>query len=123
MALRVLIADNSSTMRMIINRSLHSLGVQETVEATDGDEAISLFEQREFDLVLLDWYMQRVNGLDVLRVIRSGGSQVPVMMVTAEAEKDYVVRAIQAGASEYLVKPFDVDTLREKLEKLCPSLT
>ena len=117
--MRVLIADDSSTMRKIISRTLQAVGVELAVEADDGDEAISLFEQGEFDLVLLDWHMPRVNGLEVLQAIRAIGSQVPVMMVTVEAERSCVIAAIRAGVSDYLIKPFEADTLRQKLERLC----
>ena len=117
MSARVLVADDSSTMRKIILRSLTAVGVPEAVEAADGQEAIDLFEPGKFDLVLTDWNMPNKNGLEVVQAIRKVDAKVPVIMVTTEAEKSRVLEAIQAGVSDYLVKPFNADSLREKLEK------
>ena len=117
MSARVLVADDSSTMRKIILRSLSAVGVPSAVEAADGEEAINLFEPGKFDLVLTDWNMPRKTGLDVIKEIRQKDTDVTIIMVTTEAEKSRVLEAIQAGVSDYLVKPFTADTLREKLEK------
>lgn len=117
MPMRVLVADDSSTMRKIILRSLAAVGVPEATEAADGTEAVSLFKPGEFDLVLTDWNMPGKSGLEVIQEIRAQDAKVPIIMVTTEAEKTRVVQAIQAGVSDYLVKPFTADTLREKLEK------
>lgn len=114
---RVLVADDSSTMRKIILRSLQAVGVTEVTEAADGAEALSLFKPGAFDLVLTDWNMPGMTGLEVLQGIRTQDTAIPVIMVTTEAEKNRVMEAIQAGVSDYLVKPFTADTLREKLEK------
>ena len=117
MGTRVLVADDSSTMRKIILRSLQAVGVTETTEAGDGDEAVKLFNPGDFDLVLTDWNMPGKNGLEVTQAIRDQDANIPIIMVTTEAEKSRVLEAIQAGVSDYLVKPFTADTLREKLEK------
>jgi len=114
---RVLVADDSSTMRKIILRSLSAVGVTNVVEAADGDEAVNLFNAGEFDVVLTDWNMPGKSGLEVVQEIRATNKDVPIVMVTTEAEKSRVVEAIQAGVSDYLVKPFTSETLREKLEK------
>jgi two-component system chemotaxis response regulator CheY len=104
-------------MRKIILRSLQAVGVTEVTEAADGAEAISLFKPGAFDLVLTDWNMPGMTGLEVLEGIRAQDANIPVIMVTTEAEKTRVLQAIKAGVSDYLVKPFTADTLREKLEK------
>jgi two-component system chemotaxis response regulator CheY len=117
MVARVLLADDSSTMRKIILRSLQAVGVPSAVEAADGIEAVNLFKPGEFDLVLTDWNMPGKNGLEVITEIRAKDANVPIIMVTTEAERGRVLQAIQAGVSDYLVKPFTADTLREKLEK------
>jgi len=117
MSTRVLVADDSSTMRKIILRSLNAVGVPSAVEAADGEEAVNLFKPGDFDLVLTDWNMPGKNGLEVTQDIRAKDPNVPIIMVTTEAEKNRVLEAIQAGVSDYLVKPFTADTLREKLEK------
>ncbi len=117
MGTRVLVADDSSTMRKIILRSLQAVGVDDVTEAADGAEAVSLFQPNDFDMVLTDWNMPGKTGLEVVQEIRARDSEVPIIMVTTEAEKGRVMQAIQAGVSDYLVKPFTADTLREKLEK------
>ena len=117
MAIRVLVADDSSTMRKIILRSLQAVGVPSAVEAADGEEAVKIFKPGEFDLVLTDWNMPGKSGLEVIQEIRKIDKDVKIMMVTTEAEKSRVMEASQAGVSDYLVKPFTADTLREKLEK------
>lgn len=117
MSLKVLVVDDSSTMRKIILRSLAAVGVPEAVEANDGVEALELFKQGGFDLVLTDWNMPNKSGLELLEEIRQTDQSTPIIMVTTEAEKNRVMSAIQAGCSDYLVKPFTADTLREKLTK------
>ena len=114
---RVLVADDSKTMRKIILRSLEAVGVSSTVEAADGAEAVDLFQPGQFDLVLTDWNMPGKTGLEVVQEIRAQDASVPIIMITTEAEKTRVLQAIQAGVSDYLVKPFTADTLREKLAK------
>ena len=104
-------------MRKIILRSLNAVGVPSAVEAADGEEALKLFSPGDFDLVLTDWNMPGKNGLEVIQEIRSRDPDIPIIMVTTEAEKTRVLEAIQAGVSDYLVKPFTADALREKLEK------
>jgi len=117
MSKRVLVADDSSTMRKIIVRSLLAVGVEDTTEAADGSEAVNMFKPGSFDMVLTDWNMPGKTGLEVVQEIRKQDANIPIIMVTTEAEKERVVQAIQAGVSDYLVKPFNADTLREKLEK------
>lgn len=117
MSLRVLVADDSSTMRKIILRSLQAVGVETATEAADGNEAVTIFAPGQFDLVLTDWNMPGKTGLEVIQDIRARDPKVPIIMVTTEAEKGRVMQAIQAGVSDYLVKPFTADTLREKLSK------
>jgi two-component system chemotaxis response regulator CheY len=114
---KVLVADDSGTMRKIIIRSLNAVGIQDVVEAVDGQEAFTKFQSEVFDLVLTDWNMPNKNGLELVRDIRGEKSTVPVVMITTEGEKSRVMEAIQAGVSDYLLKPFTSDTLREKLDK------
>ena len=114
---KVLVVDDSGTMRKIVVRALNHVGFTDTVEAGDGAEALTVFQANQIDLVLTDWNMPNKSGIDLTRDIRAGGSSTPIFMVTTEAEKSRVVEAIQAGVSDYLVKPFTADTLREKLGK------
>lgn len=115
--MKVLVVDDSSTMRKIILRSLAAVGVPTAVEAGDGAEALARFQQEPFDLVLTDWNMPQMSGLELIQAIRQTNRETPIIMITTEAEKSRVVSAIQAGCNDYLVKPFTADTLREKLSK------
>jgi two-component system chemotaxis response regulator CheY len=110
---RVLVAEASSTMRKIIARALSAA----VVEAANGLEALKKFRPGGFDLVLADWDMPGKNGLELVASIRKLDADVPIVMVSTHAEKAHVLQAIQAGATDYLVKPFTADTLREKLQK------
>jgi two-component system chemotaxis response regulator CheY len=114
---RVLLADDSGTMRTIIRRSLEALGVKGAVEVADGIQAISLFKPGEFDLVLTNWNMPGKTGLEVTREIRALDPSVPIVMVTTESQRARVLEAIRVGVSDYLVKPFTTDALREKLAR------
>lgn len=114
---RVLVADDSGTMRTIICRSLEAVGLKNTVQAVDGLQAVELFKTGGFDLVLTDWNMPGKTGVEVVREIRTLDKQVPIVMVTTEAEKTRVMEAIQAGVTDYLVKPFTTDMLQKKLER------
>jgi two-component system chemotaxis response regulator CheY len=118
MSAKVLVADDSKTMRKIISRSLEAVGVSSITEAADGLQAVDLFKLNPFDLVLTDWNMPGKTSLEVIREIRAENGTVPIIMITTEAEKSRVMEAIQAGVTDYLVKPFAADTLREKLDKL-----
>jgi two-component system chemotaxis response regulator CheY len=115
--MKVLVADDSGVMRKIIIRSLNSVGVTDTAEAGNGQEAIDLFKADRFDLILTDWNMPEKTGLDVVTEVRATGSTIPIIMVTTEAQKSQVVAAIQAGVTDYLTKPFEADDLRAKLDK------
>jgi two-component system chemotaxis response regulator CheY len=115
--MRVLVADDSSTMRTIIRRALESLGVSGVVEAADGVQAIELVKASlGFDLILTDWNRPGKSGIEFVREVRALDCRVPIVMVTKEAEKARVLEAIEAGVTEYLIKPFTTDTLRSKLQ-------
>jgi len=118
MSIRALIADDSGVMRKIIVRAAIAAGVDEIAEAVDGADAIAQFQKGQFDLVLTDWNMPNKSGLEVIQEMRASGSEVPIIMVTTEGEKSSVLQAIQAGVSDYMIKPFDADTLRAKIDKL-----
>src|SRR5690242_10726182 len=115
--MKVLVADDSGVMRKIIVRSLNAVGVSDVIEASDGADGWQKLQAEPVDLVLTDWNMPNVSGLEFLKKIRESGSDVPVIMVTTEAEKAKVIEAIQAGVTDYLCKPFEADDLREKLDK------
>ncbi len=117
--MKLLLADDSGTMRTIQKRCLLKLGLAETdiTEAEDGQQALTQFESANFDVVLSDWNMPNMDGLTFLQKVRETNKDVPFIMITTEAERARVVTAIQAGVTDYLVKPFTPDDLRAKLEK------
>ncbi|TWT91599.1 response regulator [Neorhodopirellula pilleata] len=120
--MKVLLVDDSGVMRKIIARGLNSLWVDEVVEAADGVEALEKFgDGVGFDLILTDWNMPNMNGLELIQSIRGAGHKLPIMMITTESEKSQVLLAIQAGVNDYLVKPFDQDMLQMKLERVLPN--
>jgi two-component system, chemotaxis family, chemotaxis protein CheY len=115
---KALVADDSSTMRKTLIRSLSACGITDVVEAIDGAEAFKLFIAEPVDLVLTEWNMPAKSGLELVQAIRGEGARVPIIMITAEAEKSRVIEAIKAGVSDYLIKPFTTEMLHEKIEKL-----
>jgi two-component system, chemotaxis family, chemotaxis protein CheY len=117
MSLRILVVDDSKVMRKAIHRWLSTFGDYTITEASDGSQAIALFRPGAFDLVLTDWNMPGMTGLDVVREIRLQDPKIPIIMSTSVAEEEHVIEAIQAGASDYLVKPMNPDALQNKVVK------
>ncbi|HEY4318960.1 MAG TPA: chemotaxis response regulator CheY [Herbaspirillum sp.] len=119
-----LIVDDFSTMRRIVINLLKELGYTKTSEAEDGDKALKILQAGEVPnpvtFVITDWNMPVMDGLTLLKTIRSSPalSKMPVLMITAEAKKENIVAAAQAGADGYIVKPFNAQTLSEKIEKI-----
>ncbi|PHM61109.1 chemotaxis response regulator CheY [Xenorhabdus ishibashii] len=122
--LRFLVVDDFSTMRRIVRNLLKELGFNNVDEAQDGAEALTKLRTAEFDFVISDWNMPNVDGLELLKMIRSEEklAALPVLMVTAEAKKENIIAAAQAGASGYVVKPFTAAILEEKLNKIFEKL-
>lgn len=122
--MKILLVDDSGTMRTIQKRCLLKLGVPEDgiVEAENGQVAFESFSTQSFDIVMTDWNMPVMDGLSLLKKVREVNKQIPVIMITTEAERSRVVTAIEAGVSDYLVKPFTADTLNAKLEKWVPAM-
>ena len=120
--LKVLVVDDFSTMRRIVRNLLVELGFMNTniQEAEDGVNALHVLRSAKFDLVVTDWNMPNMTGVELLREIRSdaGMSKMPVLMVTAENDRSLIVDAAQAGVSGYIIKPFTAATLDEKLNKI-----
>ncbi len=118
--MKILVVDDFSTMRRIIKNLLKDLGFTNIQEADDGSTALPMLQQSDFDFVITDWNMPGMQGIDLLRAIRADDNlkHLPVLMVTAEAKKEQIVAAAQAGVNGYVVKPFTAATLKEKLEKI-----
>jgi two-component system chemotaxis response regulator CheY len=123
MQMKILLVDDSGTMRAIQKRCLFKLGVTEAdvVEADNGQTGLVEFKKGGFDIVLTDWNMPIMDGLTMLKEIRSRNADIPVIMITTESERARVVAAIEAGVSDYLVKPYTADALNAKLEKWVPT--
>lgn len=121
---KFLVVDDFSTMRRIVRNLLKELGYSNVDEAEDGAMALSKLKSEQFDFVISDWNMPVMDGLDMLKHIRADSalSKVPVLMVTAEAKKENIIAAAQAGANGYVVKPFTAATLDEKLSKIFEKL-
>lgn len=117
---KFLVVDDFSTMRRIVRNLLKELGYTNVDEAEDGVQALQKLRSDQFDFVVSDWNMPNMDGLTMLQEIRKDPalSKLPVLMVTAEAKKENIVAAAQAGANGYVVKPFTAATLDEKLGKI-----
>lgn len=118
--MKFLVVDDFSTMRRIVRNLLKELGFTNVDEAEDGVVALGKLKSGGFEFVVSDWNMPNMTGIELLRAIRADGAlkHLPVLMVTAEAKKENIVEAAQAGASGYVVKPFTAATLEEKLNKI-----
>lgn len=122
--MRVLIVDDFPTMRRIIRSLLKELGFTNVEEAEDGQEGLTRLREGGFDFVVSDWNMPNLDGLEMLKTIRTDDAlkALPVLMVTAEAKKENIIAAAQAGANGYVVKPFTAATLEEKMNKIFEKL-
>lgn len=118
--MKFLVVDDFSTMRRIVRNLLKELGFSNVQEAEDGVDALGKLRNDKFDFVVSDWNMPNMTGIELLRNIRADASlkHLPVLMVTAEAKRENIIEAAQAGASGYIVKPFTAATLDEKLKKI-----
>jgi len=117
---KFLVVDDFSTMRRIVRNLLKELGFVNVQEAEDGVQALNKLRSEAFDFVVSDWNMPNMTGIELLRAIRADIKlkHLPVLMVTAEAKRENIIEAAQAGASGYVVKPFTAATLDEKLKKI-----
>ncbi|MBW0146741.1 chemotaxis response regulator CheY [Marinobacter arenosus] len=118
--MKILIVDDFSTMRRIIKNLLRDLGFSNTDEADDGNTALPMLKSGKYDFLVTDWNMPGMTGLDLLKSVRADENlkTLPVLMVTAEAKRDQIVAAAQAGVNGYVVKPFTAAVLKEKIEKI-----
>ena len=118
--MKFLVVDDFSTMRRIIKNLLNDLGYANVTEADDGQTALPILQAGGIDFLVTDWNMPGMPGLDLLKAVRSDPklAKLPVLMLTAEAKREQIVEAAQAGVSGYVIKPFTAVTLKEKIDKI-----
>jgi two-component system chemotaxis response regulator CheY len=121
--MKFLVVDDYSTMRRIVKNLLHDLGYANVTEADDGNTALPLLQNGSFDFLITDWNMPGMAGLDLLKAVRANEKlkKMPVLMLTAEAKREQIVEAAQAGVNGYVIKPFTAATLKEKIDKILES--
>lgn len=118
--MKILIVDDFSTMRRIIKNLLRDLGFNNTAEADDGKTALPMLRTGEFQFLVTDWNMPGMQGIDLLKAVRTEENikTIPVLMVTAEQKREQIIAAAEAGVNGYIVKPFTAATLKEKIDKI-----
>ena len=118
--MKVLVVDDFATMRRIVKNLLKDLGFKNIVEADDGKTALPILQEDKIDLLVTDWNMPGMTGIDLLKEVRADPKLVnlPVLMVTAEAKREQIILAAQAGVNGYVIKPFTAATLKEKIDKI-----
>ena len=118
--LKFLVVDDFSTMRRIIKNLLNDLGYPYVEEADDGKTALPMLQNGSFDFLITDWNMPGMPGLDLIKAVRGDAklAKMPVLMLTAEAKREQIIEAAQAGVNGYVIKPFTAETLKEKLDKI-----
>jgi two-component system, chemotaxis family, chemotaxis protein CheY len=118
--LRFLVVDDFSTMRRIVKNLLNDLGYANVAEADDGKTALPMLQAGGFDFLVTDWNMPGMPGLDLLKAVRADPklAKMPVLMLTAEAKREQIIEAAQAGVNGYVIKPFTAITLKEKIDKI-----
>lgn len=121
--IKFLVVDDFSTMRRIIKNLLHDLGYKNVSEADDGNTALPMLKTGKFDFLITDWNMPGMPGLELLKQVRADSnlSKLPVLMLTAEAKREQIIEAAQAGVNGYVIKPFTAVTLKEKIDKILAS--
>jgi two-component system, chemotaxis family, chemotaxis protein CheY len=117
MGLKILLVDDSRTIRNIQKNTLKMLGHTDITEAADGIEALGCISKQIPDLMLVDWNMPNMDGISLIKKVRETDKKLPIIMVTTEAEKSRVLEALKAGVNNYVVKPFTAETLSEKINQ------
>ncbi len=122
-AMKILVVDDFSTMRRLVKNLLHELGYTDVTEADDGASALPMLKKGAFEFLITDWNMPGMAGLDLLKAVRADAklAKLPVLMLTAEAKREQIIEAAQAGVSGYVIKPFTAATLKEKIDKILAS--
>jgi two-component system chemotaxis response regulator CheY len=123
--MKFLVVDDFSTMRRIIKNLLIDLGYPNVAEADDGSTALPMLQSGQFDFLITDWNMPGIHGLELLKAVRADArlAKLPVLMLTAEAKREQIIEAAQAGVNGYVIKPFTAATLKEKIDKILEART
>ena len=118
--MKILVVDDFATMRRIIKNLLRDLGFSNIEEADDGATALPMLKSGRYDFLITDWNMPIMEGIDLLKAVRAdeNNANLPVLLVTAEARRDQIVAAAEAGVNGYIIKPFNAQTLQEKIDKI-----
>lgn len=118
--MKILVVDDFSTMRRIVKNILRQLNFNNIIEADDGSTALDILQKDKIDMVVSDWNMPKMTGLELLKAIRSDDAlkDIPFLMVTAEAQQENIIEAVKSGVSNYIVKPFTAETLGQKIDQI-----
>lgn len=116
--MKALVVDDSAVMRKVLIGALSRTNISDVDQAADGVEAVTAVRQGQYDLILMDWNMPNMLGIDAVREIRASGCTTPIIMVTTEAERCRVIDALKAGANNYVIKPFEPTTIVAKIEEV-----
>ncbi len=116
--MKALVVDDSVVMRKVLIGALGRAGIEDIDQAADGQEGVAAVESADYGLVLMDWNMPNMLGIDAVKAIRANGKTMPIIMVTTEAEKSRVIESLKAGANNYIIKPFEPATIVTKIQEV-----
>ncbi|MEN6474786.1 MAG: chemotaxis response regulator CheY [Syntrophaceae bacterium] len=118
--MKILVVDDFSTMRRIVKNILRQLGFNNILEADDGSTGLDILQKEKIDMVISDWNMPKMTGLELLKIVRADDAlrDIPFLMVTAEAQQENIIEAVKSGVNNYIVKPFTAETLGKKIEQI-----
>ncbi|HOO38669.1 MAG TPA: chemotaxis response regulator CheY [Deltaproteobacteria bacterium] len=119
-SIKILVVDDFSTMRRIVKNILRQLDFNNIVEADDGSTALDILQKEKIDMIVSDWNMPKMTGLELLKAVRADDAlkDIPFLMVTAEAQQENIIEAVKSGVSNYIVKPFTAETLGQKMNQI-----
>lgn len=122
--MNILVVDDHESMRRIVKQALNDLGFKNVEMADDGSTALPMLKEGKFDFLVSDWNMPEMQGIDLLKAVRADGniSKMPVLMITAEAKKEQIIEAAKSGVNDYVIKPFNRETLNTKIENVFAKL-
>ena len=116
--MKALVVDDSSVMRRIHIKALAQAGIHEVDQAVDGKQALQKVEQNQYDLILMDWNLPNLSGVEAVKTIRSQGLDIPIIMISSNMKKTRIIEALEAGATYYFIKPYKQDEFLDKLRKI-----